>query len=80
MNKRAGSLETTLLKGSCCFPLQLRISGEAAIMAIENAIVAIVIHTLTYTHTLIYSTNPIFVNKTLDKVRRLVYAGRLGVV
>lgn len=43
-------------------------------MAIENAIVAIVIHTLTY------STNPIFVNKTLDKVRRLVYAGRLGVV
>lgn len=49
-------------------------------MAIENAIVAIVIHTLTYTHTLIYSTNPIFVNKTLDKVRRLVYAGRLGVV
>ena len=51
MNKRAGSLETTLLKGSCCFPLQLRISGQAAIMAIENAIVAIVIHTLTYTHT-----------------------------
>ena len=51
MNKRAGSLETTLLKGSCCFPLQLRISGQAAIMAIENAIVAIVIHTLTYTDT-----------------------------
>ena len=44
-------------------------------MAVENAIVAIVIHTLTY-----YSTNPILVNKTLDKVRRLVDAGRLGVV
>ena len=42
-------------------------------MAIENAMVAMAIHTLTY------STNPIFV-KTLHKVRRLVYAGRLGVV
>ena len=43
-------------------------------MAIENAVVAMAIHTLTY------STNPIFVKKTLHKVRRLVYAGRLGVV
>ena len=61
-------------KGSCCFPLQLKISSQVAIMAIENGIVAMAMHTFTH------STNPIFVNKTLHKVRRLVYAGRLGVV
>ena len=75
MNKRTKELapwRQHFSKGSCCFPLQSKISSQAAVMAIENAVVAMAIHTLTY------STNPIFV-KTLHKVRRLVH-GRLGVV
>ena len=51
MNKRTKELapwRQHFSKGSCCFPLQLRISSQAAIMAIENAIVAMAMHTLSY--------------------------------
>ena len=74
MNKRAGSLETTLLKRIMLLPTaikNIRSSSDHGHWERHNG--------YCYPHTYL-QYNPIFVNKTLDKVRRLVYAGRLGVV
>ena len=45
-------------KGSCCFPPQLRMSSQVAIMAIETAIVAMAMHTFTRSINQISSTRP----------------------